>query len=72
LILVGWNADPDPDPGGAKRPTKIEKEEKFKVLKGCSLLRTEGSCGLDVLYESTGISKLQYLIYTVNHVVDPE
>jgi hypothetical protein len=25
--------DPDPDPGGQKLPTKIEKSEKFHALK---------------------------------------
>jgi hypothetical protein len=55
----------DPDPGGQKWPTKIEKVKIFYVLKdaGCSLLRAEGfSCSLGVLYGGLGISKLQFLI----------
>ncbi len=47
----------DPDTGGQKWPTKIEKSA------GCSLLRAEGFfCSLGVLYGSPGISKLQFLI----------
>jgi hypothetical protein len=38
--LIGiWN--PDPDPGGQKRPTKIEKIQKFHVLK-CWMFSFEG------------------------------
>jgi hypothetical protein len=34
--------NPNPDPGGQKLPTKIEKGKKFHVLSnGCSLLRAE-------------------------------
>jgi hypothetical protein len=57
--------DPDPDPGGQKWPTKIEKNStNFMFLStGCSLLRAEGfSCSLGVLYGGLGISKLQFLI----------
>jgi len=42
----------DPDPGGQKWPSKIEKKlRNFKFLSaGCSLLRAEGfSCSFDVL-----------------------
>jgi hypothetical protein len=54
----------DPDPGGQKWPTKIEKVQNFHVSStGCSLLRAEGfSCSLGVLYGGLGISKLQFLI----------
>ncbi len=52
----------DPDPGGQKLPTEIEKVKKVLSLK-CSLLRAEEfSCSLDDLYGSLGISKLQLLI----------
>ncbi len=58
-------ADPDPDPGGQKWPTKIEKSTEFSCFEvlDCSLWRAEGFfCGLAVLYEGQGISKLQFLI----------
>ncbi len=35
--------DPDPDPGGQKCPTRVEKFCNFMFLSaGCSLLRPEG------------------------------
>jgi hypothetical protein len=44
----------DPDPGGQKLPTKIEKK-KFHVLKCCPVLKAEGfSCSLDVFYGGQG------------------
>ncbi len=46
----------NPDPGGQKWPTKIEKKYINFIFwsAGCSLLRAEGvSCSLDVLYGKT-------------------
>jgi hypothetical protein len=51
--------DPDPDPGGQKGPTKIEKSIEIPCFKVLDVLRAEGfSCSLDGL----GIRKLQFLI----------
>jgi hypothetical protein len=51
----------DPDPGGQKRPTKIEKGKKFHA--GCPLLRAEGFfCILDVLYEGLGLLGIDTVI----------
>jgi hypothetical protein len=58
----------DPDPGGEKLPTKIEKSPEFSCFlsTGCSLLRAEGfSCILGVLYGGLGISKLHFLIKNI-------
>ncbi len=47
--------DPDPDPGGQKGPTKIEKSKKFHVLK-CWMFTFEGfAYSLDVLNGGLGI-----------------
>ncbi len=56
----GFGSGLDPDPGGKKWPTKMEKLINFIFWSaGCSLLRSEGfSCRLDVL--GLGISKLLY------------
>jgi hypothetical protein len=65
LILVDWiRIRIDPDPGGQKCHTKIEKVKKNHVLK-CWMfsLGAEGfSCNVDALYGDLGISKLQFLI----------
>jgi hypothetical protein len=55
--------DPDPDPGGQKRPIKLRKVTKLHIFcAGCSLLRGEGFCSsLDVLYGGLGITKSQFL-----------
>jgi hypothetical protein len=53
----------DPDPGGQKCPTEIEKKLRIFMFgsAGFSLLRAEGfSCSLDVLYGGLEISKLQF------------
>jgi len=55
-----WIRNPDSDPGGQKRPTKIEKDKTFYVLK-CWMFSFEAegfSCSLGVLYKGLGISKL--------------
>ncbi len=60
----------DPDPGGQKWPTKIEKIPEFPCVlsTGCSLLRAEGySCSLGILYGGLGISKLQFLIKKIEN-----
>jgi hypothetical protein len=58
----------DPDPGGQKLPTNIEKSKEFSSA-GCSLLRTEGfSCSLCVLYGGLRISKLQFSIKKILNI----
>jgi hypothetical protein len=57
------NADLDPDPGGQKWPTNIEKKERIFMFwnAGCSFLRAEDfSLCLCVLYGDLGITKLQF------------
>jgi hypothetical protein len=52
--------DPDPDPGGQKLLTKIEKGKKFQCF-GCSLFKAEGfSFSLDVLHVGPG-KKIAFL-----------
>ncbi len=51
----------DPDPGGEKRPTKIEKNTEFSCFEAQDVLflRAEGfSCSSGVLYGGLGIGKL--------------
>jgi hypothetical protein len=55
----------DPDPGGQKLPTKIEKSPEFSCFSVLYVLslRAEGfSCSLGVLYGGLGRSNLQFLI----------
>ncbi len=54
----------DPDPGGQKWPSKVEKNFKVHVLKcWMASFRAEGFfCNLNVLNGGLGIGKLQFLI----------
>ena len=55
------NPDSDPDPGGQKWPTKVEKFMFWSV--GWPLLWGAGFfCNLDILYVGLVIGKLQFLI----------
>jgi hypothetical protein len=52
--------NPDPDPGGQTRPTKVEKIRKFHVLK-CWMLSLRPECffcSLDNFYAGLGIKKM--------------
>ncbi len=53
--------NPDPDPGGQKWPTKVEKIHVLKCW--MAFLWAAGFfCNLDILYGGLGINKLQFLI----------
>jgi hypothetical protein len=60
--------DSDPDPGGQKLPTNIEKSKKIHVLKyWMFFFEAEGfSCCLCALYGGLGITKLQFLSKNIN------
>ncbi len=62
--------DSDPDPGGQKWPTNIEKSKEFSCFKVLDVLflRAAGfSCSLCVFYGGLGITKLQFFIQKISN-----